>query len=37
VVEYPDPYPIRSSKIVKIEELGDQVDDPGSAPPAQVD
>lgn len=32
VVEYPDPYPIRFSKIVKIEELGDQVDAPGSAP-----
>ena len=25
VVEYPDPYPMRASKIVKVEELGDEV------------
>ena len=30
VVEYPDPYPMRASKIVKVEELGDEVGFPAS-------
>jgi len=36
VVEYPDPYPMRASKIVKVEELGDEVGFPASSPGAPL-
>jgi len=36
VVEYPDPYPMRASKIVKVEELGDEVGYPASSPGAPL-
>ena len=36
VVEYPDPYPMRASKIVKVEELGDEFCFPASSPGAPL-
>jgi hypothetical protein len=36
VVEYPDPYPMRASKIVKVEELGDEVGSPAASPGAPL-
>jgi len=36
VVEYPDPYPIRGSKIVKVEELNGHVGLPASSPGATL-